>query len=545
MAEKKTILRNLSHAQEQEFEDGELIDAKLPSQKVRDLLLPLVLKNAAHREKEGDSDLSRHTAHRVLSDEVCASFMDQMKGVRTEMHAHKNRSSSNPPQIQPTGEMNKSEAAYSKFGQAPPSGPRAMRLPINTGKYMPPNGEIATQSSSSSKDIPQPTSAVSSHSHDPIPPSNDRRREPEFQHSPSPEHRGFHEYDQDRRYSQHRDPRFDVHRSRSRSHSPGRPPRGQSHYRSRHMARSRSPVTLPTSPDPLPPLHRRRRSSSRRVYFRNRAVRKSPEDVSGRRSGSPFGTSNQDRMPERRESPLRDFRRTDGNILPHWDTVDSLQSPVLSSRKHFGRSGADKVESLRRPSFTHYPGPELDDSPRHQRNGKVHSGSEFARRSASLPRKQQRQFSAERPLPPASPLHSSPQPATPNPYFQSPQMQALLEQRCRERPEQGSHNMEGLSPVTGSTSSHLTDSAAGSYHQITKLMVVDNQDMDGRVNEEVGMRAPKINDDMQQSGPTVLPCHNVPGVWFAKVALDDIGTLECSFEVDEVTALKWDLQQPK
>ena len=528
MTEKKTILGNLPHSPEQEFEDGELVDVKLPSQKVRDLLLPLVLKNAAHREKEGDSDLSRHTAHRVLSDEVCASFMDQMKEVRTEMHAHKNRSSSNPPQIQPTGEMNKSEAAYSKVGQAPPLGPRAMRLPINTAKYMPPNGEIATQSSSS-KDIHQPTSAVSSHSLDPIPPSNDRRREPEFQHSPSLEHRGFHEYDQDRRYSQHRDPRFDVHRSRSRSHSPGRPSRGQPYYRSsdwsRHMARSRSPVTLPTSPDPLPPLHRRRRSSSRRVYFPNRAVRKSPEDVSGRRSGSPFGTSNQDRMPERRQSPLRDFRHTDGNILPHRDTIDSLQSPVyLSSHEHFGRRGADKVES---------------------HVSKVHSGSEFARRSASLPRKQQRQFFVEQPLPLTPPLHSPPQPATPNPYSQSPQMQALLEQRCRERPEQGSHNMEGLNPVTGSTSSHLTDSAAGSYHQITKLMVVDNQDMDGRVNEEVGMRSPKTNDDMQQSGLTVLPCHNVPGIWFAKVALDDIGTLECSFKVDEVTALKWDLQQPK
>ncbi|KAF8809729.1 hypothetical protein BYT27DRAFT_7036119, partial [Phlegmacium glaucopus] len=37
-------------------------------------------------------------------------------------------------------------------------------------------------------------------------------------------------------------------------------------------------------------------------------------------------------------------------------------------------------------------------------------------------------------------------------------------------------------------------------------------------------------------------CHNVPGVWFVKVALDNIGTLECSFEVDKVTALKWNLQ---
>jgi len=37
----------------------------------------------------------------------------------------------------------------------------------------------------------------------------------------------------------------------------------------------------------------------------------------------------------------------------------------------------------------------------------------------------------------------------------------------------------------------------------------------------------------------VLPCHHVPGLWFVKVALNDIGTLECSFEIDSETAIKW------
>jgi hypothetical protein len=74
-------------------------------------------------------------------------------------------------------------------------------------------------------------------------------------------------------------------------------------------------------------------------------------------------------------------------------------------------------------------------------------------------------------------------------------------------------------------------------------MVIENKDMHERVN--YGVRTPKTSDHMQESRPGVLPCHNVPGVWFVKVALGDIGTLECSFEVDDVTALKWNLRRAK
>jgi hypothetical protein len=43
----------------------------------------------------------------------------------------------------------------------------------------------------------------------------------------------------------------------------------------------------------------------------------------------------------------------------------------------------------------------------------------------------------------------------------------------------------------------------------------------------------------------VLPCRHVPGLWFVKVALNDIGTLECSFEIDSETAIKWKLSRIK
>jgi hypothetical protein len=40
-----------------------------------------------------------------------------------------------------------------------------------------------------------------------------------------------------------------------------------------------------------------------------------------------------------------------------------------------------------------------------------------------------------------------------------------------------------------------------------------------------------------------LPCHHVPGLWFVKVALNDMGTLECSFDIDSETAIKWNFSR--
>lgn len=512
-------------SQEQDFEEGELVESEpLPSQQVRDFLLPLVLKNAAHRVKEGDRDLTQLTAHSVLSDEVCSSFMDQMKEVRTEMHAHKNRSS-NPPEVQLMEKTNLGAAQAhilpsSKIGQIPPSGPRAMIRPIITGKYMPPNGGLAT-TSSRSKD--QPISALSNHSHDPVSSSKFERREPGFRHIPSPERKGFHDHDRGRRYSQHRE-NFGDHRSRSHSHSPSRYPRGQPYQLpsdpSRHMARS--PPPLVTSPS-------RRRSPpgpSQFTYFRDRALRESPEAISGGQSASPSGTSNHNRIPDRRPSLSRDFKRIERpeSISPHWDAPGS---PV--SRRHFDWRPADKVVSPHQPSVTHERGLE---SPIRRKVSIPRSSSAFARRSLSPPRrKQYRQLFAERPFPRTPPPHP-PRSATPNPYCE-----------LEDRWDLDADYMEIVSPGAGSMSTHLTSRATGSHHPTPEPMVIDNMDMHERVNNEV--RMPERSDDMQKSRPGVLPCHNVPGIWFVKVALGDIGTLECSFEVDDVTALNWDIQHAK
>ena len=519
---KNSIVPKSPPPQEQDFEEGELVDSEpLPSQQVRDFLLPLVLKNAAHRVKEGDGDLTRLTAHNVLSDEVCSSFMDQMKEVRTEMHAHKNRSS-NPPEMQVMEKANNLGAAHahtlpsSKIGQAPPSGPRAMIRPIITSKYMPPNGRIST-TPSRSKD--QPTSALSNHSPSS---SNFEKREPEFRHIPSPERKGFHDYDRGRRYSQHRE-RFSDHRSRSRSHSPSRYSRGQPYHRpsdsSRHMARS--PPPLVTSPG-------RRRSPpgpSQSTYFRDRAIRESPEAISGGKSASPSGTSNHNRIPERRPSLSRDLKWAErpGNISP-------LDSPLSStSRRHFDRRRADKAVSPQRPSFTHERGHQ---SPRRRKDSIPRSSSVFARRSMSPRRNQYRRLSAERPLP-RTPHPHPPRSATPIPYCQSP----IEHERGRGL---GADQMENMNPVARSVSTYLTSRATGSHHPTPEQMVIDNKDMHERVDNEV--RTPKRFDDTR---PGVLPCHNVPGIWFVKVALCDIGTLECSFEVDDVTALNWNLRRAR
>ena len=532
---KNTTLPKSSPSQEQVFEDGELVDSEpLPSQQVRDFLLPLVLKNAAHRVEEGDSELTRLTAQSVLSDEVCSSFMHQMREVRNEMHAHKKRSS-NPPEMQHMEKTNNLGAANahnspsSKIGQTPPLGPRAMIRPIITGKDMPPNDETAT--SNRLKD--QPISALSNHSHDRVSSPKFERRELGYRHISSPERNGFHDQDRGRRFSQHRE-KFGDHRSRSRSpsrHSPGRPYHRPSDS-SRHMARS--PPPLATSPG-------RRRSPpgpSQPIYFRDRAPRESPEAIPGH-SASPPGTSNYNR----RRPLSRDFKR----VETHWDASDSPRSPV--SHRNFDRRRADKVVSPRLPSFTHECGRE---SPRRRKDSIPRSGS-FARRSVSPRRKQYERLSEERPLrrtPAPHPQRSTtPNPynelerrrtppphlqrsATPNPYYE-----------LERRRDLGADYMESAIPGAGSMSNHLTSRATGSHHPSPKPMVIDSMEMHERVNNEV--RSPQTSDDMQKSRAGVLPCHNIPGIWFVKVALGDIGTLECSFEVDDVTALKWNLRRAK
>lgn len=40
---------------------------------------------------------------------------------------------------------------------------------------------------------------------------------------------------------------------------------------------------------------------------------------------------------------------------------------------------------------------------------------------------------------------------------------------------------------------------------------------------------------------SVLPCHNVPGLWFARLGMDTLGTNVCVFDVDAPTTVKWNL----
>ena len=66
-------------------------------------------------------------------------------------------------------------------------------------------------------------------------------------------------------------------------------------------------------------------------------------------------------------------------------------------------------------------------------------------------------------------------------------------------------------------------------------------------NEE---RKPKIN---HLNGTSTHPhpstpvlsnsCHNVPGLWFVKMGSKHMNILECSFEVDKETAIKWDIAE--
>lgn len=42
-----------------------------------------------------------------------------------------------------------------------------------------------------------------------------------------------------------------------------------------------------------------------------------------------------------------------------------------------------------------------------------------------------------------------------------------------------------------------------------------------------------------------LPCHNVPGIWSARLGNEGISTFQCVFEIDDLTAKKWDISMPR
>ncbi|PPQ73818.1 hypothetical protein CVT24_012249 [Panaeolus cyanescens] len=42
-----------------------------------------------------------------------------------------------------------------------------------------------------------------------------------------------------------------------------------------------------------------------------------------------------------------------------------------------------------------------------------------------------------------------------------------------------------------------------------------------------------------------LPCHNVPGLWSARLGNKTISTFQCAFEIDDITAKKWGIPHPR
>jgi len=48
-------------------------------------------------------------------------------------------------------------------------------------------------------------------------------------------------------------------------------------------------------------------------------------------------------------------------------------------------------------------------------------------------------------------------------------------------------------------------------------------------------------EEPEEEQQHMLPCHLVPGFWFFKIGLSDLGTLKCTFEIDHETAIKWNI----
>ncbi|KAF4613492.1 hypothetical protein D9613_007520 [Agrocybe pediades] len=69
----------------------------------------------------------------------------------------------------------------------------------------------------------------------------------------------------------------------------------------------------------------------------------------------------------------------------------------------------------------------------------------------------------------------------------------------------------------------------------------DDEEEEEKMQEPAHIMEEQTEPIPVEEEPPTLPCHIVPGFWFLKVALPEMGTLGCSFEIDYRTAVKWNI----
>lgn len=114
----------------------------------------------------------------------------------------------------------------------------------------------------------------------------------------------------------------------------------------------------------------------------------------------------------------------------------------------------------------------------------------------------------------------------------------------RSRSRSSSHSrcpIEQAPDATSHTNGHIDTSYDGSKdHSISSL---PRPPLNALPVAKQESRQALTNSVQPGNGTrdTLKPCHNVPGLWFVKTGHSGASIVECEFEVDKETAVKWDL----
>ena len=494
-------------------EEGEVRDLETP-EKVREFLAPLMLQNAARRTSTAHNARSQPTPLDMdtLTDNVCSSFQGRVKYLRKSMDLSATENGTNPVAVAvPDGLAKPGPANFSPRQAGSTQKELAPQPKASTSQFPTRREEssIANEPLTYERDgttlryTPSPQrhhwsrSSVGSLQADSL--RDDRRSSSPLNYisrrrSPSREHRhrlppNAHEYHSP-------EPQF-LHEDRSPSHRYRLPPNAHE-YHSPEPQSSRQGRRSPS-----PSRHTGRRRSPPGEYTRrlplNAHEYHSPEPPSTRprsprRSRSPASASRSRFFPDK-------FRRSPDS---------RSRSPYESTRHRRGtlhRRMRNK-EDYRRNGRQSYPF-RRSASPRLRRPYKPYSTN---RRGSRSPRHHSQSCDSQQMSDQAPAGRYSPdrQPKkVPGESIRSRSM-SISDPSRNNRRNDFSEDIKSLEP------------AATPLHS--------EQDTPGEI------ATAEFNLD-------TLPCHHVPGLWFVKVALNDMGTLDCSFDIDSETAIKWNFSR--
>ncbi|KAF8972213.1 hypothetical protein BDZ97DRAFT_1752804 [Flammula alnicola] len=120
-------------------EEGELSEP-LPADKVRDLVLPLVLRNAADRTKDTEKETSSQPTpvdSNVLSDEVLSSFARRTRTIEGELHSHNVEPSTNISGSQAIASRAAGVAGAATASSSPTGGSSTAQISIRSDRPTP------------------------------------------------------------------------------------------------------------------------------------------------------------------------------------------------------------------------------------------------------------------------------------------------------------------------------------------------------------------------------------------------------------------------